>query len=328
MPLVTTTPDNYDDILSSTLQRYAPYVEDNFYNALPFWHFLNEAGAVQMYDGGESVFLPILFGDNTTAQALVNAYDQVSVTPQNNMTGAQYIPRFYTVSITISLQEELDNSGESKAIDLLQQKTESAEFALRNLMNTHAWADTSAIPGSILGLQESLSVNNTETVGGISKTTFSFWQNQVDTTVTNFGSTGRSIMTSLYNRASGGSSDHPTMIATNRSCYENYEATLEPLEMLYPLNSRPDAVGDPKFQTLKFRGAKLFFDEAAPDDRMYFLNPRYYFLKVHRMAHFRVTPFTKFPNQLARVAQIYWRGMVCINNMRRLAVMGGTPDDF
>lgn len=319
MPLVTTTPGNFDDLLSSTLQRYAPRVEDNFYNALPLWHMLNKAGAVKQYDGGESFVIPILFADNNTAKVMTSGYDDISVTPQNNMTVAQYIPRQYAVSITISRREELANRSEARAIDLLQQKVESAELALRNLLNTHAFADSTGTQ-QILGLQEALdnAAVTTGTVGGISKTTYSFWQHQRQNCSDAFGTNGRQRMATLYNDCSGGSSDHPTMICGSQTFYENYERTIEPIERLTP---GAGTTGDPRFEMLKFRGALLFFDDAATADEAYFLNPRYYYLKVHTADHFYVTPFVKFPNQLARVAQISWTGQICISNMRRLGVL-------
>ena len=90
MPLVTTTPDNYDALLSTTLQIYQPKIEDNFFQALPLWHMMNRRGAVKYQEGGESMVIPVLFADNTTATRLVTGYDQISLTPQEATTVALY----------------------------------------------------------------------------------------------------------------------------------------------------------------------------------------------------------------------------------------------
>lgn len=323
MPLVTTTPGNYDDLISTTFQNYAPRIQDNFYNALALWHMLNKAGGVKFYDGGESAVIPVLFADNTTATALVSGYSDISVTPQNNVTVAQYLYRQYAVSVTISRRELLANNGPAQAISLLRAKSESAELALRNLLNTHAFSDSSAIPGAVLGLQEAFpNTLASGTVGGIAKATYSFWLAQGGSTSGDcsnaFGTNGRQRMATVYNQCSGGSSDHPTMIATNRSTYENYERTIEPIERLTP---GAGTTGDPRFEMLKFRGALIFFDIAAPANVMYFLNPKYYFLQVHRGDHFYAHDFVKFPNQLGIVAQISWTGQIMISNMRRLGTV-------
>jgi len=336
MPLVTTTPGNYDDIITTTLQLYVKRIEDNFYDALPHWHMLNRTGAVKMYDGGESFIVPVLFADNTTAKRFAANYDDISVTPQNVLTAAQYLPRLYGASVTISLAEELDNDGMARALDLLQSKVESAELSLRNLLNGDGLGNTNGIAGAITGLADGLEDNGTGavttgTVGGINKATFTWWRaigGSDGTPALNvasaFGTNGRSMMSSGYNAASAGSSDHPQMIVTTRATYENYERSMESHLQMFPLNSRDSAKGDPKFQMLAFRGALVYFDNDCPANRMYMLNPRYYYLKVHRKGHFRATPFVKFPNQLARVAQIYWRGSICFSNMKRHAVLINT----
>lgn len=326
MPLVSGGPDNYDALLSTTLAIYEPRLEDNFYNALPFWHMLNRRGAVKMYDGGESFNVGVLYADNTTATRLVTGYDQVSVTPQDAVTSAVYVPRHYACSITISLAEELANSGRARAIDLLQEKTEHAEIAIRNLLDGDVLSDSSARPGSVEGLQfliqNAAAASQTNAPGGISKATFAFWRNQRGA-VTAFSVDGRSTMTNIYNSCSGGSSDHPEFVICDQASYENYQRILEPIERVTPLGERAGAVGDPQFEALKFRGALVFFDSAAPTGLMYFLNSRYIYLRVHERNHFRVSPFVKFPNQLARTAQITWTGNTIVSNMRRLGVVSG-----
>jgi hypothetical protein len=328
MPLVTVTPGNFDDLISTTLQLYAPRVEDNFYNALAHWHLLNKSGAVKMYSGGESFVIPVLFADNNTAKRMLTGYDEISVEPQSNVTAAQYLPRQYCVSVTISRKEELANSDEARAIDLLQTKVESAELAERNLLNGDAVAAT-ATAGAVTALGEAFEANvqasQANTIGGISKATYDWWRHQYATASSAFGTNGRVQMATLYNLCSGGSSDHPTMICCDRASYENFERTIEPSERLTPGAGQ---TGDPRFELLKFRGALLYFDPAlvttTGNGKMYFLNPRYYFLKVHTKDHFYVTPWTKFPSQTAGVAQISWTGQIIISNMRRMGVLDDT----
>lgn len=326
MPFSATTLGVYDDILSTTFQSYVPMIEDNVYNAVPHLFMLKALGAVKMYSGGESFVVPIQISRNTTFRRLSGPYDLVSVDPQSNYSAAQYVPRMYACSVTIALSEELDNAGDAKIIDLLTAKIESAEMEMYDNVNTDLITDTSAVANALLGLgeinQDTAFGSQTGILGGVNRAALpAVWQNQRQDALNSFSTNGRRMMSSVYNSASGGSADHPKGIVTTQAGYENFERTLESIERLHPLGLKDNAVGDPKFEMLKFRGSLIYFDSACQANRMFFWNPKYYYLKVHRDANFNATPFVKFAPQLARTSQIYMRGQVCVSNLRRGGVV-------
>lgn len=326
MPFSSTTLGVYDDQLSTTFQKYVPIIEDNVYNATPHLYMLKALGAIKQYDGGESFVVPIQITRNTTFQRLAGAYAMLSVDPQSNYSAAQYVPRMYAVSVSTSYREELDNSGSGRIIDLLEARIESAELEIRDNFNTDLLTDTSAVANSFTGLGEILSTtafgSQTGTFGGINRAALpAVWQNQTQDAANAFGTNGRRFMSTVYNSCSAGSADHPKAIATTQSGYENFERTLESIERLHPLGLKDNAVGDPKFEMLKFRGALIYFDAACQANRMFMWNPSYYYIKVHKDAHFNATPFVRFPQQLARTAIIYLYGQTCVSNLRRLGVV-------
>lgn len=128
------TTDTYNALLSTTLRNYRKKLEDNIFIGLPLFYWLNEKGRKRTLDGGYSIMVPLLYGENTTV-GVYEDYDTLDVTPQEGITTAEYNWGQAAVSISISRAEERKNSGPHRLINLLEAKTMQAEKSLQWYLN-------------------------------------------------------------------------------------------------------------------------------------------------------------------------------------------------
>ncbi len=130
----TSFTDTYNALLSTTLRNYRKKLEDNIFVGLPLYYWLNEKGRKKTLDGGYSIRVPLLYGENTTV-GVYKDYDSLDVTPQEGITQANYEWGQASVSISISRAEERKNSGPHRLINLLESKTMQAEKSLQWFLN-------------------------------------------------------------------------------------------------------------------------------------------------------------------------------------------------
>ncbi len=126
--------DDYDAVLTTTLRAMQPRLRDNISRGSKLLAWLDSKGQFRMQDGGERVQIPLMYAQNNTAD-IYSAYGVLNTTPQDGITSAFFPWSQLSVSIAISRKEERQNSGRSKALDLLQAKTMQAEVSLKELLN-------------------------------------------------------------------------------------------------------------------------------------------------------------------------------------------------
>jgi hypothetical protein len=171
-----TSPANpaYDQILSTTLAKWLEKnFVDNVWKARVLFFMLNKSDNIRKIDGGESIIVPVLEGDNGTVMTY-SQDEELKILRQKGMTAARYTWAQAAVSVTITGIEEAQNRGESRMIDLLETKTEQAEESFAAYFN-RVWfgSGANAINQSLLdtnvrwnGLTDFLTTA-TATIGGI-----------------------------------------------------------------------------------------------------------------------------------------------------------------
>lgn len=323
MPLTFNVPDS---VLSSTLANYSKTLQDNIFRANPLIYWLvgqypevvgekiESRGQLRLLDGGESIVQPLMYERNSTAKSY-SAYGIIDTTPQEGITAARYNWKQTAASISISGREERQNSGSSRIIELLQAKTMQAEMSIKEALDIQFWGLGTDSTTDTLGLQTI--VSNTGTVGGISRSTNTWWQAQVTASAGSFAGGGLDAMRSMFNLASRGN-DKIDLIIGDRTDFERYEKTLQPQERF-----QDSKMADGGFQSLMFKGAPFTFDLYAPAGNIYFLNSKYLYLSMHKDANFSTTDFVKPSDQDAKVAQILFQGEFTASNCFRQGVVQG-----
>lgn len=305
---------SFDTILSTTLKHYTPTLEDNIFSNVTLLYWLREAGHIEKVSGGQSLVEPLLYATNGTAGSY-GGYDNISTTPSEGITAAEYNWKQYAVTVAINGLEEAQNSSKEQVISLIKAKIDQAEMSAIDQMNIMFYASgTGNGSKDWNGLANLVHIAGTGTVGGIDASVEVWWKNQFESTPE---ALALSRMSSQFNLCSKGKIK-PEFLLTTRGLYEKYEGLLQP-QLRYQSSKEADA----GFENLLYKSAPVMWDEDCTAGYMYFLNSKFLKLKVHSDAWFKNTPFEKPHGQDARYSQILSYGNLVTNNRRFLGVLSG-----
>lgn len=321
---------DFDEIAATTLQEYAPTLEDQCFRNQPFMFWLTQAGRCKPFTGGRSIVCPLLVGDNSTCTTYAG-YDTIPVTPQKGITAAEFYLKQAACSISLCGFEECVNQGAQEVIDLMDAKLMQAQETLTEHFNRmfilsngkgNNGKDWNGLANLIGNRFRSPIAGN---IDG-SDPACEYWQSEIDD-----GGLGEAIlngdpkpppraltlkdMARMFNNVSNGT-DQTDLILMSQDMFEAYECLLQPNQMFTNTQA-----ADAGFQSLTYKGVAIMWDHFVPDDTIYFLNSKYIELRKKMDRWFSVTPFIQPVNQDARYAQIRMFGQLIIKNRKRQGVM-------
>lgn len=337
------TDANWSDILTTTFAKVTPQFIDQVFQARPLAYFLARAGQVIQIDGGARIQEALIGADNSANTATYSGVDAISNTPQEEVSSAIYEWKQLASTVSISGIEEAQNSGEAAFLDLLNTKIEVARESVVQKMNEMFYEDGTGNSGkdfnglwNLVGGYDVADVGSEargySTVGGIDPANNAWWRSQIHNAgqaaeaVTNgvagFGHTDtttldRQKMTNVFNDCSVGG-DTPQFILTTQSLHEDYESLLQG-----NVRHMDASLADAGFQALEFKGRPVLFDEDCPAGHMYFINPKYLRLKVHRDRFFKAGPFIQPVDKDTRTMKMLTYGNLTINSRRHQGVIYG-----
>ena len=187
------------------------------------WRKLSQKGKIRMEDGGLSIVTPLEYASNSTYQRY-SGYDVLNINAVDVLTAAEYPWRQAAVNVAASGLELRTNMGSSKIINFTKSKITNAQHSFGNNLSIDLYSDGTAA-NQINGLQALVSDAGTGTVGGINSSTFSFWQNAVQSAaaplqggsaITPSATTIESLMLPLWIRLTR-QGDKPDMIVDRKS---------------------------------------------------------------------------------------------------------------
>jgi hypothetical protein len=303
---VATPNSNFDQIVTTTLHNYlSTDLADNIFGALVLTKWLMANGRKKPASGGDFLVEPLMYGKNTTVNSY-DAYDPIDTAAQTGISAAQYNWKLLAGSVTYSRVEALKNNSKEKVIDLLEQKVTQLEESLRDEFNTEAFSDGTGNSGKdVTGLQAMVAA--TGTLGGINRSTYTFWRAQRQDTAE---ALNEPRMRTMFYDCSRNLTK-PSIIITTQALFEKYISLVQPSLRL--VNTKMADLG---FQNVEYMGIPIVFDEACPSGWMLFLNDKYLRLRVHPDADFKVTEKKEPANQLVFTQQVYWLGNLTLNNAR------------
>ncbi|MCA3704256.1 MAG: phage major capsid protein [Methylobacterium sp.] len=316
---------NLSEIVTTTLRNRTGSLANNVLNNNALLFRLNERGNVKPFSGGRTIVQELTYQQNQTYQRY-QGYDVLNVAPSDVITAAEYDIKQVAVAVSISGLEELQNSGKDALIDLLESRISNAEDTMQNNLSVDCYSDGTTDGGKqIGGLQAIIADTNTNTVGGINASTWSFWRNVSFSGVTDGGAAVsaaniQSYMNRVYLNTARQSDTADLIIADNNY----FRAYWESLQAIQRINS--DKLGQAGFQSLKFMGADVVFDGGigggAPANKMYFINSKFVFLRPHRGRNMDVIGGDRMSvNQDAMVRLIGWAGNLTTSGRKFLGVL-------
>lgn len=308
---------NLSQIVATTLANRTKEVADNVTANNGVLRFISKAGNVKTFDGGRTIYEPFSFQENGNT-GYYSGTDLLPTGATQDVTAAEFGIKQASTQVVVSGLEEIQNSGTSAIIDLLDARLEVAEQSLTNLLNRGVYSDGTGFSGKqITGLQAAVTSSPaTGTYGGIDRSVWSVWRNKkFQGTVDGTGAVTSSniifYMDQLFaNMVRGG--DRPNVIIMDQTFWATYMNALQPQQRF-----TSSASADAGFQEISYMNIPVVLDNTesgVPSRTAYFLNTK--FLKWRPYAGRNIValdPKARFSvNQDAQTQVMVWAGnMTC-----------------
>lgn len=313
---------NYSDVLATTIEARSGTVADNVRKNNALLTRLTEKGRVKPINGGSSILQELSFQSNGTAMYYSGA-EVLNVNPSDVISAAQFPIKQAACAVTITGLEMLQNAGAEQIIDLFDARVDVAEASMENLITTGIYSDGTGSNGKqITGLQAMVqNPANTGVVGGIDRSTWSFWQNQTFDFTTDLGvsASASNINTgfnTIYAKTSRGS-DVVDLIFVDNFFWGLFMSYLQNIQR-FPTSSKMADLG---FVASKYMNADVILDGGiggnVPSHTGYFLNTKYIFWRPH--AKRNIVPIgdqRASVNQDAIVQLIGWAGNLTASGLQ------------
>lgn len=307
---------DFDDVLTSTIVSRSGKLADNMTDNNALLRRLKSKGKIRPVSGGSKIIEELEYGEGDLTW--YSGYDTIDYTPKQLFTAAEYSLKLCAVPVAISGEDMLKNSGKERIIDLFEKRVENAVKTMSNKMSAAVYGDGTGSSGKEIGGLALLVADTptTGTVGGINRATAGneFWRNK-STKMTEVLSADNihAAMDKMYMSLCRGT-DKPDLIVCGNDIYGIYESTLLP-QQRYSDNKLAEA----GFTSIKFKGADLICDGGqgghCPDDKVYFLNTDYLYLRPHKERDMKVIGGERMAvNQDALYKIIGWAGNMTMSN--------------
>lgn len=171
------TDRNYGQILTASVARRSPEVQNIVYNSTPLTAILKDMGKIkQKRAGGPELRVPIMF-DKLQAQWFTG-YDKLEITPKELLNSAVYNWARCVGMFSLNGTELLYNSGEEEVVDLMEVYMDAAEQSVKEAFEEGLVGDGTADGGrQMVGFGGAIPiVANTGTYGGIDRASVAAWR--------------------------------------------------------------------------------------------------------------------------------------------------------
>lgn len=309
----------FTELVTTTFRNHARDIKDNVSKNNAFLRRLWEKGMNRSEDGGLTIVQGLDYNSNGTYQRY-SGYDTLNISASDVLTAAEFQWRQVAINVVANGREMRINRGDSKIIDLVKSRTKNAIRTFKNNFSSDVYSD-GTLPNQVNGLQALVSDTGLGTVGGIDASTWTFWQNKVQSAaapiqggaaITPSATTIESLMQPLYLALVRGD-DKPDFIVSDNNYFTFFEASQTSLKRYTGNDNMSVNAG---FVELMYKGAKVIFDGGSgiPSNHMYFLNTDYFNLVHHPDANLSVMDEMKPYNQDAVVIPVLWMGNLTVSN--------------
>lgn len=317
------------DIIATTIQNRSGKLADNVTSNNAFLMRLKQRGNVRPFSGGNVIMEEIMYGDSSTVNAnSYSGYETINISPNSPISSAQFNISQYAAAVSMSGLEMLQNASKEQIIDLMEGRMKVAEAQLMNRIAGDLYGDGTGNSGkNLTGLGAAVADTPTNDYGGIARSTWTFWKNQVYSGVTNGGAAVSAAnigqyMTALAIQLVRGK-DKADLIIADNNYYQFYVNSLQAIQRISSETGSGDAgLG---FPSLKFFGGGTSADVVLDGgigsssynggsgnaNHMWFINTNYFFFRPHAARNFvPIGGERQAVNQDAIVKLIGWAGNV------------------
>ena len=238
----------------------------------------------------------------------------MDVSASDVLTSAQFAWKQANVNVTLSGLEDLQNAGKQQMHNLIKSRIKVAEKTLQNNIGAALFYSNTENGGKAIGGLQHLVADapTTGTVGGIDRSTNTWWRNQYydfsDASVTASSTTITHAMNLVYLRCTRGS-DSPDLIPAGETYFTYFEESLQPQQRFTDASSAQTG-----FISYKYKKADVVYDVNCSATRMYMLNTDYLHFRPHESRNFVTMDRKSAVNQDATIVPLYWAGNLTCSN--------------
>ena len=330
---------NLSEVVTTTLRNRTGVLQDNVSRNNALLARLNRKGRIKTFSGGRTIVQELNYANNTTF-TWYSGYQTININPSQVFTAAEFPIRQAALAVSISGLEELQNSGEEAIIDLLESRVENGEQTFMNGLSNGVYGDGSQ-SGSINGLQLLVAATPTSgTVGGIDRSSWSFFRNLTYSALTNGGAATSAAnilayMDSLWVQLVRGR-DFPDLIVADNNMYKFYMQAMQSIQRIQTEGGAPD-LAEAGYSSLKYLQSDVVLDGGfqglstdplpfelststsavggVPSSNMFFLNTNYIHWRPHAQRNMVPLDPDRFSvNQDAMVRLLGWAGNMTLSN--------------
>jgi hypothetical protein len=311
----------FTELVTTTFRKHRKDVKDNLSNRNALLKYINKRGNTRKEDGGLTIATPLDYAANGTYQRYSD-WDTLNISQSDVISAAEYQWRQVAINVVASGRELRINSGDTKIINLAKARIKNALRTANNNFSSDLYSSGS-LTNQINGLQALIADTNTNTVGGIDASAFTFWQNTVidasDLSVTPSSTTIETgLMLPAWLATDRGPDDQVDLIVAANDYYTFFEASQISLKHYYSAEKAQAG-----FVSLKYKNADVIYDgnSGIPASHMYGVNTNYMELVVHEDADWEVMDERTPVNQDGEVIPILWMGnLVCSNRKQQFVI--------
>ena len=215
------------------------------------------------------------------------------------------------ITIPIDHKEQMEaSSSDDKAYSVAKNRKDNAQSTIRENLNS-AIVATGNPSDQIVGLPQQ--VDATSNVGNFDRTTATFFQAQVTSSIGAFATNGLTNMRTGRNLVKIERGNYPDFGVTTRSIHESFEAQLDP-DVRYAQSKKLERGA----MELIWSGFPVEFSAEVTSGEMYFLNKSAIKMYVDSRANMAFDPYLKAQDNIMIVAKILLRLCVATFSPREL----------
>lgn len=315
----------FTNLVTTTLKDIDPLLVPQIYAAVTLMEHLRKNGRTKMINGGLQIAVGVV-GEKNPNFEWYNGSTVAADGEAEQFTRALYDWALARVAVKISDEDVDINSGDKhKLHDLLLELIENAKATFIDEINT-ALNGTRTATNQLLGLGDIITEATPVTVGGLSPTTNTYWDNQrIVSGVTFFTSAAlpgnlKFKLQELYNDCIAfvpSTKRSGIFMVTDMDIFAGYENTLENIAQYQLSDARKENFGfGLADDVLTYKNKPIFWDNAAPAGELRLVNSEYLRLAVHSKRNFSWDPARVYPNAHATISYGRFMGQL-VTNFRR-----------
>lgn len=320
--MALTSTEKLQEAFSLALEDRSQGYADLVSNANAILYLMKKRGQFKSFSG-PTIRERLLYNESGS-YTRYSGYGFLNPTPVELFNDAEFTPKLAAVSVTLSGEDILKNSGTNQLKDILEEHIMAAEQELEDRFVEDVHSDGTA-SNQIGGLQMAIPTTPTNTYGGIDRNANTIWRtttydaNSAFSGITQVSSTTvKTIFDNIMIARSRGTKG-PNVIASGQEHYIAYTAATVAIQQI----TNESELGKLGFSSLKYYGAGKSVDvvleggigSAMPSNTSYFLDTTALRFRYHPDRNFVKFGGKQAPtNQDAIVQHIGFFGNITLNN--------------